>query len=217
MEMNMDKKKITKWIGTALEMIVFAFLIVIALGYVLGYRASLVIGWSSEPNIHYQSLVIDYKCAYEDLRVGDYITFKVGSSLTTHMIVAIAGRGDFESYGDTFKQGDTITFVNRGVKFERNISSECQIVTMATNYTNYEEYTQKTAEDSDFVVSDSSGSMVECVNYENVVGRVEHSLTNTGKFIIFVRNNFLQIVIYVIILYAGMLFFKYDEAYVKLF
>lgn len=208
-------KKVSRWIGIVLEIVIFAILFAIALGYGLGYRASLVIGWSSEPNIHYHSLVIDYKCPYEDLKVGDYITFKTGSSLTTHIIVAIAGRDDFESYGDAFKSGDTIQFVNRGVKFERKISQKCQIVTMATNYSNYEEYTKKTSEDPNFIATE--GSAIECVNYSNVVGKVVHSLTNTGKFIFFIRNNFLQIIVYGIILYAGALLLKQDEDYVKLF
>lgn len=209
-------KTISTWIGIVLKTIVFALLLTIVFGYLFGFRAALVVGYSSEPNIHYHSLAIDYKCPYEDLKVGDYVTFKTGA-YTTHIIVAIAGRGDFESYGDTFKKGDKIQFVNRGVKFERTITQDCQIVTMATNFADYDKYTEATKENPNFMVGDGNGTMIECFNYTNVVGRVEHSLTNTGKFIFFVRNNFLQIIVYVIILYAGSLFLKTEDDYSRLF
>lgn len=209
--------KISFWLSITLKSLLFAFILTILVGYLFGFRASLVIGGSSEPNIHYQSLVIDYKCSLEDLKVGDYITFKSGSILTTHMIVAIAGKGDFENFDKTFKKGEKIQFFNRGVKFERVILHNCQIVTMATNYSNFEEYTQKTKDNPNFIATEGSGSGIECVNYENVVGRVEHSLTYMGKFLIFVRNNFLQIVVYGIILYAGYILFKQEFDYSKLF
>lgn len=208
-------KKVSMWLSLTLKQIVIVLLLTIALGYIFGFRAALVIGASSEPKIHIGSLVIDYKCPYQDLQVGDYITFKTGSTLTTHMIVAIAGRGDFEGYANTFEKNDKIQFVNRGVKFERTISQKCQIVTMATNFSNYEEYVEKTNNDPTFVATDGSG--VECVNYENVVGKVIYSFTNTGKFIFFVRNNFLQIVVYGIIFCVGALLLKKDSDYTKLF
>lgn len=75
--------------------LLFAILIMIVLGYVCGYRAILVNGWSAEPHITYQSLIITYKCKQTDLKVDDFITFtKSGKSYVTHQIVSIDYEND---------------------------------------------------------------------------------------------------------------------------
>ena len=72
-----------------------AFVIMIGLGYLLGYKAILVNGWSAEPNITYQSLIVTYRCKFEDLKIGDFITFSnTGKSYITHQIVAIDYEND---------------------------------------------------------------------------------------------------------------------------
>jgi len=75
--------------------LLFAVLIMIALGYICGYRAILVNGWSAEPHIAYQSLIVTYKCKQKDLKVGDFITFTMsGKSYVTHQIVSIDYEND---------------------------------------------------------------------------------------------------------------------------
>ena len=69
--------------------------LVILFGYLFGYKAILVNGWSAEPHIRYQSLIITRKCKMEDLKVGDFITFtKSGKSYVTHQIVSIDYEND---------------------------------------------------------------------------------------------------------------------------
>ena len=72
-----------------------AILIMLALGYVLGYRAILVNGWSAQPQIPYHSLIVDCKTSLGNLKEGDYITFKNSSNYTTHRIIAIKKDGYF--------------------------------------------------------------------------------------------------------------------------
>ncbi len=75
--------------------LLIAFVITIGLGYLFGYKAILVNGWSSEPYLKYQSLIVTYKCKFEDLKVGDFITFSnTGKSYVTHQIVAIDYEND---------------------------------------------------------------------------------------------------------------------------
>lgn len=214
-------KKVSMWIGIVLRSIVFALLLTIALGYLFGFRASLVIGSSSEPNIHIQSLIIDYKCAYEDLKPGDYLTFKTGSYVT-HQIIYIKPKGEY------IQSGEIIRFEHCGMKLEHRMditSNQYQILTMPTNeallknlredYAEWKAKPENAGDDAYF--NYSRGPVIDNVKYSQVVGKVIYSLTNTGKFIFFVRNNFLQIIVYGIILYAGSLLLRTDQDYVKLF
>ena len=209
------------WIGIVLKTIVFALLLTIAFGYLFGFRAALVIGSSSEPNIHIQSLVIDYKCPYEDLRPGDYLTFNTGGYVT-HQIIYIKPKGEY------IQNGETIRFEHCGMKLEHTIdvgSNDYQILTMPTNENllktlreDYAEWKAKPENAGDDVYFKyNRGPAIDKVKSSQVVGKVIYSLTNTGKFIFFVRNNFLQIIVYGIILYAGTLLLKQNEDYIKLF
>lgn len=58
--------------------------------YFLGFRAFAVNGWSAEPYHHYGSLAIDYKVPFNELKVGDFVTWtRSGSSYVTHQIISI--------------------------------------------------------------------------------------------------------------------------------
>lgn len=214
-------KKVSMWISLVLKSIVFALLLTIVFGYLFGFRAALVIGSSSEPNIHIGSLVIDYKCPYEDLRPGDYITFNT-SGYVTHRIISIKPKGEY------FQNGETIKFEHCGMKLEHTLSiasDQFQILTMLTNenqlkelrdkYNEWKAQPENSGEDAYYKYD--KGPSIDKVKSSQVVGKVIYSLTNTGKFIFFVRNNFLQIIVYGIILYAGSLLLKNEEDYVKLF
>ena len=214
-------KKVSMWISLVLKSIVFALLLTIVFGYLFGFRAALVIGSSSEPNIHIGSLVIDYKCPYEDLKPGDYLTFNTGGYVT-HQIISIKPKGEY------FQNGETIRFEHCGMKLEHTLdltSNQYQILTMASNenllsslrkdYNEWKAKPENSGDDAYFKYN--NGPTIDKVKANQVVGKVIYSLTNTGKFIFFVRNNFLQIIVYGIILYAGSLFLKHEEDYVKLF
>lgn len=83
-----SKKKVV--IKSLLGAILFGLVITIFAGFLMGYRVYSVMGHSSEPDIHYGSIVIDYKVPFEELKVGDYITWsRSGKSFVTHKIIAI--------------------------------------------------------------------------------------------------------------------------------
>ena len=92
------RKKTNIWmvmLHALIPSFLIAFVVMIGLGYLLGYKAILVNGWSAEPHITYQSLIVTYKCKFEDLKVGDFITFSnTGKSYITHQIVAIDYEND---------------------------------------------------------------------------------------------------------------------------
>lgn len=213
--------KITSWIILTLKSLLWAIVITLVLGYIVGFRASLVVGASSEPAIHINSLVLDYHCSYSELKVGDYITFKTSDSgkvqYTTHQIVAIKPEGEY------FEKGDTVNFEHCGIKFSREIGTKCQILTMLTNPTqmetvreSYNAWKTDPANQGDDAYY-TSGPAIDQVSYSNVMGKVIYSFTNLGKFLFFVRNNFMQIIFYVIIFYVGTLLLRTEKDYEQSF
>ena len=82
-------------LSKCLPAFLFAVFIMIGVGYLCGYKAILVNGWSAEPHIAYQSLIITYRCKQKDLEVGDFVTFSnSGKSYVTHQIVEIDYEND---------------------------------------------------------------------------------------------------------------------------
>ncbi len=70
--------------------LVFGIIITAFCGYFLGYRGFIVRGYSSEPYIHIDSLAIDCKVDFDELKVGDFITWsRSGNNYVTHQIVEI--------------------------------------------------------------------------------------------------------------------------------
>ena len=108
--MQIRQNKLKFIINSVVKAISLAFLITLVLGYLLNYRAIIVIGGSAEPDIHYHSLVITRRSKFEDLHVGDYITFSyTGNLYTTHKIVSIDIKNDLivcrgNQYNSTTKQ-----------------------------------------------------------------------------------------------------------------
>ena len=200
--------------------IVVGFLIAIAgtllIGYFTGFHGYLVVSGSSLPYIEVESLVLDYKVPEENLHVGDFITFQMSKSYTTHKIVAKCGEGDYQDRTQ-FNAGELIYFVNEGVKFERKISSNCTIVTMATNFPDKENLQQEYEADNTKVVPDGTGSMIECINYSQVGGKVMHCFPKTGALIFRIKERFIEIVAYILIAFIAENLLKFAPDYVKLF
>ncbi len=211
-------KKTASWIiGTILKCLLFAFIFMLVFGYIFGFRASLVVGDSSEPRISKYSMVLDYHCSYDELKVGDYITFKTSDSgkvqYTTHQIVYIAPKGEY------IEAGSTVRFEHCGMKFERTVDSRCQILTMLTNpnsiadvkkgYDKWKQLPENQGDDAYY----TSGPLLDKVNYSQLLGKVIYSFSNLGKFLFFLRNNFLQIIVYAIIFYIGVRFTKFETDY----
>ena len=80
-----------KTVKTIVSILFLAMLSLIVLLYALGIRLFIVYGWSAEPFHHYGSIAIDYKPSFEDLKIGDFVTWSRsnGKSFTTHQIVEI--------------------------------------------------------------------------------------------------------------------------------
>ncbi len=79
--------KILSWLFKSL---VFALLFAVLLGLALGFKVFLVNGASAEPAILYKSLIITYKPAFDDLQIGDFVTYSsTGTSFVTHRIIDI--------------------------------------------------------------------------------------------------------------------------------
>ena len=207
------KKNYKNIIGRILIIFVQGFLIsfvaTVLVSYLFGFRAYLVVSGSSRPDIPIQSLIINYKCPYSELQVGDYITFSLsGKSQTTHRIVAIKPEGEY------FEKGELVHFWNNEVEYKYRVEKKCQILTMASYFAGYEEDLKDYQKTGD---AQSPSAMVENVNYSNFSGKVIHILPNTGKTLFFLRDNFTQIVFYAIILYLGVEIFKFIPYYIKAF
>lgn len=143
---------------TVLSMIVDSFLwavlATIVFAFLFGYKMILVNGWSSQPTIPYQSLIITSKFKQKDLKVGDFITYSYsGNSYITHQVIAIKTDGTY------FEQGETFTAVIDGTEYnmvfgyklnsdgtctanadnaDSAISTNCNIIVMQHTFTNNE-------------------------------------------------------------------------------
>ena len=224
------KKRIILSLSAILQSFLFAFLLTIGIGYAIGYRAFLVNGWSSEPEIMYQSLVINYKQSQNDLYQefssshdingnvftkkengkNIYVTFSTdGKSFTTHTIVAMKPEGEY------FEKGEEVRFDNMGITFVRTVGKKCQIITMTNNESSYQPFITDIKNNSDGVSNGSNGPGFEQNEFKDIYGRVLYSFEKVGQILFFARNNFMQIVVYVIILYIANEIIKFVPAYIK--
>lgn len=219
----MKRTNTISWIiSTIFKSFILAFVFTLILGYILGFRASLVISGSSEPVIATGSLVLDYHCSYSELKVGDYITFKTSDkgkvNYTTHQIVYICPEGEY------IQPNSEVMFEHCGMNIKTTVGVKCQILTTLTNplsisdtKAKYDEWKTKPENQSDDAYWTSYDRSIEKVNYSEVMGKVLYSFPNLGKFLFFLRNNFLQIIVYVIIFYIGLWLLKFEPDYEKAF
>ena len=122
--MRKKENKLKFIVSSLLKSFIFALLIAIAFGYLMGYRAILVNGWSAQPDIKYQSLIITRKVELNDMKVGDYITFSLsGKSYITHQIISIDYENDvivcadnqYNSETGEYEHGGTQTLATKNV------------------------------------------------------------------------------------------------------
>ena len=93
--MSKERNFVKLLLSKSLLALLFALIITIGVGYLCGYKAILVNGGSAEPHLHYQSLIVTYRCKQTDLKVGDFVTFtNTGKSYVTHQIVEIDYEND---------------------------------------------------------------------------------------------------------------------------
>lgn len=87
--------------------LVIGIFIVIGIGYLLGYRPIVIGGGSMLPTLTWGDIIVVYKPAKEDIKVGDILTFSFGEgvnsdgvNLVTHRIIEIDENGYFYTQGD---------------------------------------------------------------------------------------------------------------------
>lgn len=196
-----------------------ALLLTIIIGYVCGFRAFIVNGWSSEPDIPYHSVIVDYKVSFDDIHVGDYITFSNNGAYTTHVVVAKCGEGDYADK-TSFHYGEEIVFENMGITFSRTCTKDgSTIVTMTNNYNSYADLIKEYQEGGTKAgqTCSNEGPSAEFNSINSVSGKVINILPKTGQFLIYIKNNFSQVIFYAIILYIGADLLRFVPNYIKLF
>ena len=79
--------KILSWIVIA-AIVIF---MVIAAPILMGFRPVVVLSGSMEPTFPVGSIVYYHACSFEELEVGDPITFRAEDALVTHRITTVNG------------------------------------------------------------------------------------------------------------------------------
>lgn len=102
METNVFKKDNLIW--WAIKKILVSFMVSVGITFVVslmfGFKYRLVGSGSMEPAIPTFSLIATVKTPYEDLEIGDIITYQIGNTTFTHRIVEIADNGNVITAGD---------------------------------------------------------------------------------------------------------------------
>lgn len=186
----MSKAKTKTILSILAKSLLWAILLTLVFGYLLGYKLILVNGWSAEPYIHYQSLIITSKFKLEDLNKGEFITYTyTGKNYITHQIIAINKDGSFFEVGqnvDVLINGDNYNLIF-GKKLDEqgnpsetddDVTTNCNIIVLQRTYN----------EDGSFVLD----ARIEYLNYDkNFVGKVIFTSPIIGNTIFTLKNNLL--------------------------
>lgn len=182
----------TNIISILAKALLFAVLVGVLVGYLFGYRYILVDGWSSEPYIPYQSIILTAKTQLKSLKVGDFITYTSANKMffsqqsnVTHQIIAIKYDGYFvEGEQITLTADDKTYQVEYGydIKLDdegnpvytknNNVSTKCNIITM-----------QRQKGKADISANK------EYKNFDQVVGKVVGCNLMLGKTIFLLMQN----------------------------
>lgn len=102
-----NKDTITKYILIGVRAIVFGLAITIVLSLLFGCKYLKVVSPSMTPKYNIGDVVVvNTKVKYEDLQIGDVITYKSGLTNVTHRIVDINSDGLVVTQGDGSKTPD---------------------------------------------------------------------------------------------------------------
>lgn len=116
MDVNVFKNKDTifKYVMLGLKSIIFGVVLTIALSMALGCRFLKIISGSMSPKYNIGDVVVvSTKFKFEDLKVGDVITYKAGSNNVTHRIVDITTTGSLITQGDASGTVDTVGAITK--------------------------------------------------------------------------------------------------------
>ena len=82
-------KKILKIVLNVILIIILVFLVLLLLLPIVGINNKVVVSGSMEPNIHVGSLIYIKQVNFNNLNVGDVITYSLGDTTITHRIISI--------------------------------------------------------------------------------------------------------------------------------
>jgi len=103
---NVFKKK-TNIFKIIIISILLALFITFGVSLVTGFKYSLVISHSMNPTLPKGTMIVLEPTSYEDLKVGDIITYKMSEKLwNTHRVVRIAESGRVVTAGDAQVRAD---------------------------------------------------------------------------------------------------------------
>ena len=103
-------KKVLNIISNMFFILILAGILLVMIGFVMGYKPYITMSGSMEPNIHTGSVcIVDTKAQYEDIQINDVISYrKTSGTLVTHRVIAITEEG-VETKGDNNDISDGIS------------------------------------------------------------------------------------------------------------
>jgi hypothetical protein len=175
------------------------FALLLILGWIIGFKAYIVNGWSSEPIVMYRSLAIVRPIKAENIKIGHFLSYRANSTTTkpiTHRVISIENElgevvAEFrQTVGGVIPEGwleDGAYVVERkdlGINVVAWYSGEQynETSTFNTQASNY----SKNPFDSTLDISE--------IPYSFVYGVVWFSIANLGNVVLFIQNNIILVV-----------------------
>ena len=94
------ENKFLKYAFMLLKSVVFSIVLTIIIAIIIGFRPVIVVSGSMSPTLKINDIIIIYKPAQEDIKVGDILTYSSGEAYTTHRIISIDEDGCYSTKGD---------------------------------------------------------------------------------------------------------------------
>lgn len=190
--------------------LLLALSLVIIIGFAVGCDAYIVNGWSMEPVVEYRSLIVDYKKAPEDIKLGDTITYsRTGSGFVTHQLIRV----EIEDGENTvviaeFREkvnGDVPEEWVTGDAYVKNTWLDDNVVAWYSGVT-FDEDTLFTTKSTFYTETPlpMDGSLEQedlFITYDQITGIVLLSIPKVGDIALFIQNNTLMIVIAIVMLF----------------
>ena len=158
---------------------IISIIIVTLFAFAIGYRFNIVTSGSMRPSIEPGAVILVKKVPFENLEVGDVITFAYTSDQVTHQIIAINRNG--------FQLGEEITYKFNGEEYTFVIGQESVGKTIITHGT-----------------ANSIESIDGAITYENVRGKVFYCIWYVGLVIFTIKTQIFEFMIMVIALFVGV-------------
>lgn len=99
---NSFYKYFLKYFFMTIKSILLALALTIIIALIIGFRPIIINGGSMLPTLDYNDIIVVYKPAQNEFKVGDILTYQFGKNgpLVTHRIIEIDKDGYFFTQGD---------------------------------------------------------------------------------------------------------------------